>query len=77
MAISGDSFEEVIKPDLREEFKNHKHNWFVTPLAPKENARLDSLKVEFKGDKMIGLCSKSYCMENFATGSTSGQVSPL
>ena len=27
-------------------------------------------KVEFKGDKMIDLCSKSYCTENFATDST-------
>ena len=31
-------------------------------------------KVEFKGDKMIGLCSKSYCTESFATDTTSGQV---
>ena len=34
MAISGDSFEQLIKPDLREDFKNDKHNWFVTPRAP-------------------------------------------
>ena len=31
-------------------------------------------KVEFKGDKMIGLCSKSYCTESFATDTTPGQV---
>ena len=24
-------------------------------------------KVEFKGDKIIGLCSKSYCTERFAS----------
>ena len=34
MAISGDSFEELIKSELREEFENDKHNWFVTPLPP-------------------------------------------
>ena len=34
MAVSGDSFEALIKPDLREEFEKDKHNWFVTPLVP-------------------------------------------
>ena len=34
MAISGDSFEELIKPDLREEFEKDKYNWFITPTAP-------------------------------------------
>ena len=41
MAISGDSFESLIKQDLREEFENEKHNWFVTPRAPKENVHPD------------------------------------
>ena len=31
-------------------------------------------KVEFEGDKIISLCSKSYCMEKFSTDSTPGQV---
>ena len=43
--------EELIKPDLREEFENDKHNWFVTPLAPKENVVLDSLKSSLKETK--------------------------
>ena len=74
MAISGDSFEELIKPDLRKEFEIDKHNWFVTPLAPQGKHTPGLFKVEFKGDKIIGLCSKSYCTESFATDSTPGQV---
>ena len=35
LAISGDSFEQLIKPKLRgEEFEKDKHNWFVTLLMP-------------------------------------------
>ena len=74
MAISGDSFEQLIKPDLREEFENDKHNWFVTPLAPQGKRTPGLFKVEFEGDKMIGLCSKSYCTESFATENSPGQV---
>ena len=63
MAISGDSFEELIKPELKEEFEKDKHNWFVTPLAPQGKRTPGLFKVEFKGDKIISLCSKSYCTE--------------
>ena len=31
-------------------------------------------KVEFKGDKIISLCSKSYCTEKFASESSPGQI---
>ena len=30
--------------------------------------------MEFKGDKIIGVCSKSYCTEKFETESKPGQV---
>ena len=63
MAISGDNFEQLIKPELCEEFEKDKHNWFVTPLAPQGYRTPGLFKVEFKGDKIISLCSKSYCME--------------
>ena len=64
MAISGDSFEELIKPDLRKEFEKDKHTWFVTPRVPQGKRMPRLLKVKFKGDKIISLCSKSYSMEN-------------
>ena len=36
--------------------------------------KLITNKVEFKGNKMIGLCSKSYCTELFATENSPAQV---
>ena len=74
MAISGDSFESLIKPDLREEFENEKHNWFITPRAPQGKHTPGLFKVEFEGDKIISLCSKLYCTELFAAENSPGQV---
>ena len=74
MAISGDNFESLIKPDLREEFEKDKHNWFVTPRAPQGKRTPGLFKVEFEGDKIISLCSKSYCTELFATENSPSQV---
>ena len=55
-------------------FQKYKHNWFVTPLAPQGKRTPGLFKIEFKGDKLIGLCSKSYCTELFATENSTGQV---
>ena len=74
MAIFEDSFEALIKPELREELENDKHNWFVTPRAPQGKRTPGLFKVEFEGDKIISLCSKSYCTEKFASESSPGQV---
>ena len=74
LGITTENVEDLIKPELKEQFEQGKHNWFVTPLAPQGKCIPQLFKVEFKGDKMIGLCSKSYCTENFATDSTPGQV---
>ena len=74
MEISGDSVEALIKPDLCEEFENDKHSWFVTPRAPQGKRTPGLFKVEFEGDKIISLCSKSYCTEKIASESSPGQV---
>ena len=58
---------DLIKPKLKEQFEREKPNWFVTPLAPQDKRTPGLFKVELKGDQMIGLCSKSYCTELFAT----------
>ena len=55
MAISGDSFEELIKPELREEFEKDKHNWFITPRAPQGKRTPGLFMVEFERDKIISL----------------------
>ena len=74
LGISAENVEDLIKPELREEFESNKHNWFTTPLAPEGKRTRGLFKVEFKGNKMIGLCSKSYCTEKFLKSSTPGQV---
>ena len=74
LGIAAENIEDLINPKLREEFEREKHNWFVTPLAPQGKRTSGLFKVEFKGDKIIGLCSKSYCTELFPTENSPGQV---
>ena len=74
LGITAESVEDLIKPELKEQFEQEKHNWFVAKLAPQGKRTPGLFKVEFKGDKMIRLCSKSYCTESFATDTTPGQV---
>ena len=57
-----------------EEFEKDKHNWFVTPRAPQGKRTPGLFKVEFEGDKIISLCSKSYCTELYATENSPCQV---
>ena len=63
MALT-DDFENLIKPDLRAEFQKDKNNWFPRNDS-KANASYDIrkpglFKIEFQGDGMVALCSKSY-----------------
>ena len=74
LGITGENVENLSKPELREDFKRNEHNWFVTPHAPQRKRTPGLFKVEFKGNKMIGLCSKSYCTELFATKNSPAQV---
>ena len=74
LGITAENVEDLIKPELREEFQRNKHNWFVIPLAPQGKRTPGLFKVEFKGNKMIGLCIKSYCTKLFATENSPTQV---
>ena len=74
LGIAGQNVGELIKEELREKFEKDKANWFVTPSAPQGKHTPGLFKVEFKGDKIIGLCSKSYCTEHFASESNPGEV---
>ena len=74
LGITAENVEHLIIPELHEEFERNKHNWFVTSLAPQGKHTPGLFKVEFKGNKMIGLCSKSYCTELFTTENSSAQV---
>ena len=74
LGISAENVKELINPILHEEFEREKHNWFVTPRVPQGKRVPRLFKVEFKGDKIIGFCSKSYCTELFPTENSPGQV---
>ena len=64
IAISGDSVESLVKPELREEFQQDKCNWFPRTDTAEHKAydkRTPGLfKVEWEGEGIIGLCSKTY-----------------
>ncbi|EFO85594.1 hypothetical protein CRE_20627, partial [Caenorhabditis remanei] len=66
MAISNNSLEDLIKPEMREEFEKYKNNWFPR-TDTEEHCRIDKrtpglFKIEKEGDGMVALCSKTYCI---------------
>ena len=66
MALSGESVESLVKPELREAFEADSANWFPRTDTPEHRAydkrKPELFKEEWKGDGMIGLCSKTnYC----------------
>ena len=62
LAISGKSLEDIVKPDMREEFEKEKKNWLAWD---KWSGRTPGLfKKEFEGERMIALCSKCYYAEH-------------
>ena len=64
IAIAGESIESLVKPELRVEFDQDKCNWFPRTATPEHKAydkRTPGLfKVEWEGQGIIGLCSKTY-----------------
>lgn len=65
MSLAGDSMEDLVKPEKKEEFTATKHQWFPCNYTP-ENAAHDKhkpglFKVEWSGDGFVGLNSKTYC----------------
>ena len=64
IAISGESLDDLVKPHLREQYTQEKSNWFPRSDTP-ENTAYDKrtpglFKVEWEGDGIIALCSKTY-----------------
>ena len=62
MALSG-KFDDLIKPNMKEEFELDKNNWF--PRTDEVNKAFDKrtpglFKIEKEGIGMVALCSKSY-----------------
>ena len=58
MAISGDSLDEIVKPDMVQEFEREKHKWVAVRDWDKRTPGL--FKLEAEGSAMIALCPKCY-----------------
>ena len=64
IAISGEFIEDLVKPEMVHELKNDNCNWFLQTDTV-EHAKYDKrtpaiFMVEWKGNGIISLCSKSY-----------------
>ena len=58
MALSANDFDDIIKPEMKELYKEEKKNWLVTDEYSKRVPGL--FKPEFRGKRMIALTSKCY-----------------
>ena len=65
MTLSSDDFDEIVRPELKELYKDEKKNWLVTDEYSKRVPGL--FKPEFKGKRMIALTSKCYFADNGAS----------
>ena len=73
MALSAKDFDDIIKPDLKELYKDEKPNWLVTDEYSKRVPGL--FKPEFKGKRMVALTSKCYFADNGNSGAGASQES--
>ena len=62
MALSEENFDDIIKPEMKELYKEEKKKWLVTDDHSKRVPGL--FKPEFKGKRMIALTSKCYFAYN-------------
>ena len=58
MALSAEDFDDIIKPEMKELYREEKKNWLVTDEYSKRVPGL--FKPEFRGKRMIALTSKCY-----------------
>ena len=65
MALSAEDFDDIIKPEMKELYKEEKKKWLVTDEYSKRFPGL--FKPEFKGKRMIALTSKCYFADNGAS----------
>ena len=67
IAFSAENFEDLIKPELKEDYLLNKNKWFPRDDT-KENAKFDKrtpglFKEEYRGKSIIALCPKMYFVE--------------
>ena len=68
MQIATETIDELVKPEMRESYLAVRDEWFprVSPpsLAEYDRRRLGIFKEEARGDVLIALSSKSYCLSD-------------
>ncbi|KAK3109123.1 hypothetical protein FSP39_023489 [Pinctada imbricata] len=77
LCISGETMSDVIKPEMRQSYEHHLRGFCRDDASPlflpreccdkhkKFDRRVPGLfKTEYEGDRMIGLCSKTYVVAN-------------
>ena len=62
LAISGKKLEDIVRPELKEEFEAQKKNWLAWDKWSGQTPGL--FKMECEGDRMIALCSKCYFIDD-------------
>ena len=72
MALSAEDFDEIIRPELKELYKDEKPKWLVTDEYSKRVPGL--FKPEFKGKRMIALTSKCYFADNGDSEAGAGSI---
>jgi hypothetical protein len=70
-ALSAEKLEQVIKPELREEFDACKNKWLAWDKWSNRTPGL--FKLEFEGTRAIALCSKCYFVDGEKTSKSSSK----
>ena len=74
MALSANDFDDIVRPELKELYKDEKPKWLVTDEYSKRVPGL--FKPEFKGKRMIALTSKCYFADNGDSGAGAKALRP-
>ena len=62
LAISGDSLNEIVKPEMKQAYEADKKNWLATDKFSEKTPGL--FKPEFVGTKDVWLTAKCYLVQN-------------
>ena len=64
LAMSGDSLNDIVKPEMKQTYEADKKNWLVTDEFSKRTPGL--FKLEFVGTSGVWLTTKNYLVQNEA-----------
>ena len=64
LAMSGDSLDEIVRPEMKQEYETDKKNWVATDKFSERTP--DLFKPEFVGTRGVWLTAKCYLVQNEA-----------